>query len=125
MRDNRIRNLELADQLGHTYRRRGIFVFKSDGAVAVYLFGKRIYASPAWRTPKPMRPYYKKYSERLYTILREPTEAELAGLLPAFHTLKKSGGKPMTVGDYLDFTRNAWKAKQVSELIKLLMEVEK
>lgn len=72
-----------------------------------------------------LRIAYKKYSERLDYILREPTDKDKAGLFPALHKLKRRDGKPVTVGDYLDFSERAWKAKQKREIIGLLMEAEK
>lgn len=48
MRDNRIRMLATADELAKAFKHRTIFVFKSDGAKAIYIFGKRVYASKAW-----------------------------------------------------------------------------
>ena len=69
-----------------------------------------------------LREYYKKYSDRVNHILREPTEEELAGMLPALHPLQNPDGSQMTVGQYRDFTHKVWKTKQVREIIGLLME---
>lgn len=71
-----------------------------------------------------LRAAYKLYSDRVNHILREPTEEELVKLLPAFHIPKNKDGSPYTVGQYLDFTKSLWKAKQVREIIGLLMEVQ-
>lgn len=74
-----------------------------------------------------LRDAYKKYSDRLDEILRDPTPEDLAALWPAFpaHYPKRTDGKSLTVGDYLDFTNHAYRAKQKYEIVRLLMEVEK
>lgn len=69
-----------------------------------------------------LREYYKKYGDRVTHILREPTEEELVGLMPAFHKLKNPDGSDMNVGQYLDFSKTSWKSKQVRDIIGLLME---
>lgn len=125
MIDNRVRQLATADAVAHMYRRRPIFVFKTDGARATYLFGKRVQQS-GWSVdhPEPFRAAYKRYHQRVEHILREPTQEELAGMLPAFHPLQRKDGKPMTVGDYQDFTQRAWKAKQVADVVRLVQQAE-
>ena len=124
MRDNRVTQLATADALAQQFKHRAIFVFKSGNAKAVYLFGKQVYKSKAWNADhvEPFRSAYKRYYQRVEHILREPTEEELASLLPAFHPLERTDGKPITVGDYIDFTRKAWHAKQVSEIIRLIQQ---
>lgn len=76
------------------------------------------------------REAYKKWGadvgKIVSNLLREPTSDERAALMPAFqgilpeHTIKHVDGSPLTVGDYLDFTTKAWRAKQKAELIKML-----
>lgn len=48
MRDNRIRQIETADELAKVFKRRFVFIFKSDNAKAIYIFGRRVYASKVW-----------------------------------------------------------------------------
>lgn len=74
-----------------------------------------------------LREAYKKYSDRLDAILRDPTPQDLAALWPALptHYPKPKKGDKLTVGDYMDFTEAAYRAKQKYEIIRLLMEVEK
>lgn len=48
MRDNRVRTIATADQLANAFKRQPIFIFKSDGAKAIYIFGRRIFASKEW-----------------------------------------------------------------------------
>lgn len=78
-----------------------------------------------------LREAYKKWSGPLDEILLEPTIDDLTPLWPAFagiipeHTPKRPDGKPLTVGDYLDFVNNAYRAKQKREIIGLLMEAQK
>lgn len=124
MRDNRVTQLATANALAHQYRHYPIFVFKSGEAKAVYIFGKMTYKSKAWNADhvEPFRSAYKRYHQRVEHILRKPTEAELAGMLPAFHPLERKDGKPMTVGDYQDFTRKVWHSKQVSDIIRLIQQ---
>lgn len=124
MRDNRVRQLATADAIAHSHRRLPLFVFSTDNAKVVYLFGKRVWQSKAWQVDhkEPFRSAYKRYHQRVEYILREPTEAELAAMLPAFHPLERKDGKPMTVGDYRDFTTKVWKAKQVSDVIRLIQQ---
>ena len=43
MRNDMIRRLEHADQLGRAHRKLIIFVFRSEGAIAIYVRGRRIY----------------------------------------------------------------------------------
>lgn len=123
MRDDRVRMLATADAIAHMHRRKPLFVFKSDHAIAVYWFGKRLYQSKAWNAGdiEPFRSAYKRFHQRVEHILREPTEAELAGCLPALHPLTRNG-KQLTVGEYRDFAHQAWHAKQVSEIIRLIQQ---
>lgn len=60
MRDNRIRQLASVDELARSFRKRVIFVFKTDGAKAIYIFGHRIYASKAWNEPNWWQRYKSK-----------------------------------------------------------------
>lgn len=124
MRDNRVRMLATANALAHQYRRRPLFVFKTDGATAVYVFGKLVYKSKAWHADhkEPFRSAYKRYHQRVEHILREPTPEELAALLPALHPLERKGGTPLTVGEYQDFTTRLWKAYQVTKIIHLIQQ---
>lgn len=73
------------------------------------------------------REAYAKWGDKVDEILRDPTPEDLAALWPALptHWPKRPDGKPLTVGDYLDFTHNAYRAKQKYELIKLMVEAEK
>lgn len=68
-----------------------------------------------------LRDAYKKWSGKLYHIMREPTPADIAPLMPAFHPLPLA---TMTVGDWLDYQKNLWQAVQVREIIRLLMEAK-
>lgn len=124
MRDDRVRMLATADAIAHTRRRAPLFVFKSDSAIAVYWFGRRIWQSRAWQADhrEPFRASYKRYHQRVEHILRQPTEAELAACLPALHPLQRKDGKPLTVGEYRDFAHRAWHAKQVAEIIRLIQQ---
>ena len=47
MRDDRVRQLATADEIARA-KKRVIFVFRSDGAIAIYILGRRIWASKAW-----------------------------------------------------------------------------
>lgn len=67
------------------------------------------------------RDYYKKYHQAAEHILRKPTEKELAGLLPAFHPLRRQDGEPTTSKDYRKFAIRAWHAGQVSSIVRLAM----
>lgn len=124
MRDNRVRQLATADALAHQFRKRIIFVFKTDGAKAVYVFGRLVYKSKHWQAdhPEPFRSAYKRYHQRVEHILRAPQPHELYGLLPAFHPLERTDGKQMTVGDYQDITAKLWHAKQVSDIVRLIQQ---
>lgn len=126
MRDNRVRQLATIDAIAHQVRSRPIFVFNTDKASAVYVFGKRVWQSKHWQADhyEPFRAAYKRYHQRVEYILREPTEIELAGMLPALHPLERKDGKPMTVGEYRDFATKVWRAKQVSEVIRLIQQAE-
>lgn len=65
-----------------------------------------------------LREAYKKWGDKVRHILREPTDAEIAALMPAFHPLPLD---TMTVGDWLDYRKNLWQSVQVREIIGLLM----
>lgn len=125
MRDNRVNQLATADAIAYLYRRRPIFIFRTGPAATVYLFGKRVFKT-GWYVdhPEPFRSVYKRYHQRVMHILREPSEAELTSLLPAFHPLQRKDGKPLTVGDYRDFMVRAWQAKQVHDIIHLVAQAE-
>lgn len=69
-----------------------------------------------------LRAAYKKYSDPIREILRDPTDDEIAQLMPLDHPLDV---KTMTVGQWLDFTKNLWKSVQTRQIISLLMEAEK
>lgn len=71
-----------------------------------------------------LREYYREYSDRIDHILRKPTEEELAGLMPAFHKLKRPDGSDATIGDYERFAKDAWRAKQKREIIDLIAEAK-
>ena len=47
MRNDMVRQLATADKIAKA-KRRVIFVFRSDGAVAIYILGRRVWASKAW-----------------------------------------------------------------------------
>jgi hypothetical protein len=47
MRDDRIRQLTTVDEMAKA-RRQPLFIFRSDNAIAIYIFGKRIFASKVW-----------------------------------------------------------------------------
>lgn len=64
---------------------------------------------------------YQKYSDKLDHILRNPTDTEIAALLPVDHPLPL---KRMTVGQYLDFCQDIWYSKQKREIIVLLAKAE-
>lgn len=125
LRDDRVRQLATVDALAHQYRRYPLFIFKSDNARAIYVFGKRV-SQRGWLVdhPEPFRTAYKRYHERVEHILREPTPTELYGMLPALHPLERTDGIPMTVGDYQDFAMKAWHAKQVTDIIRLIQQAE-
>lgn len=63
------------------------------------------------------REAHQAWGDIINDVLREPTDAEIAKLMPADHPLPLD---KMTVGDYLDFKKNVWKAAQVSQIIYLL-----
>jgi hypothetical protein len=125
MRDDRVRQLVTADVIAWQHRRLPLFIFKSDNARAIYVFGRRV-KQTGWLVdhPEPFRSSYKRYKDRVEYILREPTSYELYGMLPAFHPLEHSGGIPLTVGEYRDFALKAWRAKQVTDVIRLLNQAE-
>ncbi len=125
MRDNRVRNINTADAIAQQYRRRPVFVFQSDNARVIYVFGKRV-KQTGWLVdhPEPFRQAYKRYHKRVEHILRDPTPEELYSLLPAFHPLERTGGVPLTVGEVQDFAKNAWHAKQVTDVIRLVQQAE-
>lgn len=126
MRDNRVLQLATSDAIAHQARNRPIFVFKTGNAKAVYIFGRRVWQNKDWHVDhqESFRDVYKRYHQRVKHILREPTELELANTLPAFHPLERKDGKPVTVGDYRDFAAQAWKAKQVTEIVLLIRQAE-
>lgn len=64
-----------------------------------------------------LREAYKAWGDTINHYLREPTDEEIAALMPADHPLPLD---KMTVGDYLDFKKNLWQAKQAREIIGLL-----
>lgn len=47
MRDDRVRRIETVDEIAKA-KKRIIFVFRSEKAIAIYLLGKRIYCSKIW-----------------------------------------------------------------------------
>jgi hypothetical protein len=47
VRDDRIRQLATVDEMAKA-RRQPLFIFRSDNAIAIYLFSKRIFASKVW-----------------------------------------------------------------------------
>lgn len=124
MRDDRVRHIKTADAIAWAHRHKPIFVFRSDNARATYVFGRRVKQS-GWIIdhPEPFRSSYKRYAKRVEEILRDPSPFDLYDMLPAFHPLERDG-KPLTVGEYLDFTHKAWRAKQVTEIVKLLNQAE-
>lgn len=125
MRDDRVRHIATADALAWQYRHYPVFVFKSDGARAIYVFGRRV-KQTGWVVdhPQPFREAYKRYHKQVEHILREPSPEALYGMLPALHPLERTDGKPMTVGDYKDFALKAWHAKQVCDVIRLVQQAE-
>lgn len=125
MRDDRVRQLVTADVIAWQHRRLPLFIFKSDNARAIYVFGRRV-KQTGWLVdhPEPFRSAYRRYEKRVKHILREPTPTELYGMLPALHPLERTDGKPLTVGEYEDFARRAWEAKQVTDVIRLLNQAE-
>lgn len=48
MRDNRVRMLATADEIAKQVKHYPLFIFKSDNAKAIYVFGRRVYASKVW-----------------------------------------------------------------------------
>lgn len=64
-----------------------------------------------------LREAYAAWGEIIPHYLREPTDEDIAKLMPVDHPLPL---EKMTVGDYLDFKQNLWLAKQVREIIGLL-----
>lgn len=67
-----------------------------------------------------LRDAYKKWGNQVQHILREPTDAEIAALMPAFHPLPLD---TMTVGGWLEYRKKLWQSVQTREIIRLLMEV--
>lgn len=61
---------------------------------------------------------YKAWAETVGSLVREPTAAEIAAFMPEEHPLPL---EKMTVGDYLDFKNNLWKAEQVRQIVNLLI----
>lgn len=125
MRDDRVRHIQTADALAHQFRHYPLFIFKSDNARAIYVFGRRV-KQKGWIVdhPEPFRTAYKRHHKAVEHILREPNPFELYDMLPAFHPLERKDGKPVTAGEYLDFTKKAWKAKQVSDIVRLIQQAE-
>lgn len=60
---------------------------------------------------------YSAWGDLVNEYLREPTDEEIAALMPVDHPLPL---EKMTVGDYLDFKKNLWQAKQARNIIGLL-----
>lgn len=65
------------------------------------------------------RDAHKAWGKWLEVTLREPTDEEITKLMPVDHQIPVD---KMTVGDYIDFKKNIWRAKQTSEIIGLLMK---
>lgn len=127
MRDDRVTHLATVNAIAHIYRHRPLFVFRTQQAAVVYIFGKLVWKSKHWHVdhPQSFRQAYKRYHRDVQHILRDPTPSELYGMLPAFHPLERRDGMKLTVGDVQDFATAAWKAKQVSEVIKYVMQAER
>lgn len=49
MRDDRVRQIETADEIAKS-RKQVLFIFRSDNAIAIYIFGKRVYSSKVWKS---------------------------------------------------------------------------
>lgn len=64
-----------------------------------------------------LRDAYKAWGDWVNHILRKPTDAEIAALMPVDHPIPVD---QMTVGEVLDFQENLWKAKQVREVIGVI-----
>lgn len=47
MRDDRIRQIATVDEIAKA-KKLILFVFRSENAIAIYIFGKRIYCSKIW-----------------------------------------------------------------------------
>lgn len=60
---------------------------------------------------------YKAWGDTLNHYLREPTDDELAALMPADHPIDV---EKMTVGEVQDLQANLWKASQIRHIIGLL-----
>lgn len=65
---------------------------------------------------------YKKWGNKVKEIMRDPSDIERAGMLPATQRYTREDGRPFTVGDYYDLTDKLWKARQSAAIVKLLME---
>lgn len=127
MRDDRVRQLATVDAIAYMYRHRPVFVFRTVQAAVVYVFGKRVWKSKHWHVdhPESFRSAYKRYNRTVSHILRDPTPSELYGMLPAFHPLERKDGGKLTIADVQEFANSAWKAKQVSDVIRLIMQAER
>lgn len=67
------------------------------------------------------RTAYKKYSGKIKELLREPTDADISAMMPVDHPYELEN---FTVGQWLDFRKDLWQAKQVSAIVRMLMEAE-
>lgn len=70
------------------------------------------------------REAYKRYNQQVRDILSEPTEEQLAGILPAFHQLKHKDNTPLTKKELHDWAESAWFDKQVADIVRLVMEAQ-
>lgn len=64
-----------------------------------------------------LREAYEAWDGPVEHYLREPTDAELANLMPVDHPIDL---EKMTVGEVQDFQKNLWHAKQKRDLIGML-----
>lgn len=64
-----------------------------------------------------LREAYKAWGDIINSYLREPTDEELAQLMPVDHPIDL---EKMTVGEIQEFQANLWKAKQVRNIVGLL-----
>jgi len=64
-----------------------------------------------------LREAYKAWSPALDHYMREPTDAEIAALMPVDHPLPLD---KMTVGEMQDFQKNLWQAKQKRDIVGML-----
>lgn len=63
MRDDRVRQLASVDAMAKANKTL-IFIFESDGAKAVYILGKRVFASKAWNEPSWWQRYKSKRGKK-------------------------------------------------------------